>query len=120
VITQVAFFRDGGTIGFRLTEPNGVTDVYCFDYRIGSLTKGRLFLGAHHASAPEAQLVSLGDAVQEGVLTALRQYLAEPRVDAAAPDAEVLQRFEHDRFHEAIDVLERLSTHASVSRGSGA
>lgn len=73
-ITRVAKYRDGGTILIETDQ-----GVYCFDYRIDSETKGKLYKGY----PDEGNLVE-DDLLEKQLLYALTEYEDErnkPHID---------------------------------------
>jgi hypothetical protein len=74
-VADIVGFTDGGTLSVALVDPAGRKEDLCFDYRIGSATPGRLYVGAPYPTKPGAKLVPLGSKVEKDKVAILQRHL---------------------------------------------
>lgn len=98
-VAGVGEFRDGGTVSFHLVDATGRKAAFCFDFKSGSKTPGRLYMGAEHPSRPGAKLVPLRSQTEKAVLQILQSFLdrqfsrSEQKTIATLSGGEVYQRY---------------------------
>lgn len=89
-LTQIRRYRDGGSLGFALTDRNGKTLTFCVDYRIGSNTIGSMFIGAMHATYDGAQKVPIGSQTEKALRLLLKSWVDDNFTEAK--QSELLER----------------------------
>jgi hypothetical protein len=90
-VTQVRVMRDGGTVSVYLNDDVGQPLPICFNGRIGSQTRGRIYVGALQHDTPGARLVPLGDEVEHAIIKILKRCLNQEFTDR---EQEALARIE--------------------------
>jgi len=89
-LTEIQRWRDGGSLGFTLTDRNRKILTFCVDYRIGSKTKGSMFIGATHATHDGAQKVHIGSQTEKALLLLLKSWVDDNFTEAK--QSELLER----------------------------
>jgi len=89
-LTEIRRYRDGGSLGFALTDRNGKTLTFCVDYRIGSKTIGYTFIGAMHPTYGGAQKVPIGSQTEKALLLLLKSWVDDHFTEAK--QSELLER----------------------------
>jgi len=89
-LTQIRRYRDGGSLGFALTDRNGKTVTFCVDYRIGSKTIGYMFIGAMHATYDGAQKVPIGSQTEKALRLLLKSWVDDNFTESK--QSELLER----------------------------
>jgi hypothetical protein len=91
-IQEISFFRDGGTVGVRASDPQGGILEACFDGRpqlAESSYPRHVFLGGQHPSRPDARPLPLWGPEERALIDRLHAALC----DSLAPDQRrLLQR----------------------------
>ena len=55
-ILSTSRYYDGGTLAVSISDSSGCLVQFCFDYRLDSQTRGRVYLSPGGASHPEARI----------------------------------------------------------------
>lgn len=90
ILTEIQRWRDGGSLGFTLTDRNRKTLTCCVDYRIGSKTNGSMFIGATHATHDGAQKVPIGSQTEKALLLLLKSWVDDHFMEGK--QSELLER----------------------------
>ena len=115
-VAGIGGFTDGGTLAVTLVNRRGCKEAMCFDYRIGTATLGRLYIGAPHPTLPGAKLVPLGSNVEKHKIGILQRHLNRQlwpwqEWELAALDlAEVAKRKDEKTYYQyrLIKAIEKL------------
>ena len=74
IVKELLFFEDGGTTGIVL-EQDGNEVSLCFDGRLLTETPGRIYAGAAHPEADNAELLPRGSDREKELVALLQKYL---------------------------------------------
>lgn len=74
-LDEYTVWRDGGTIGYRLSDADGNHLTFCIDGKVGSPTKGSFFLGVTHADQQGAQKLDRGAGMEDLLMSYLQCWL---------------------------------------------
>ena len=83
-------FYDGGTIFAVLEDKNKKELIICFDHKIGSKTKNRIYFGDVHPTKENAELVAINSSLEKNILDALQD--AIDKIISEHEQKELLQK----------------------------
>ena len=75
-LNELHVWRDGGSLGFKLSDADQHHISFCVDGKIGSPTAGYFFLGVTHATQNGAQKLDLGCDTEKKLVSYLEAWLA--------------------------------------------
>ncbi|MFW6155033.1 MAG: hypothetical protein ACOC95_07455 [Planctomycetota bacterium] len=81
-LDEVRVYRDGGTLGVKVSTPDGTVRPASIDSRIGTSTPMRLYEGAMHPTEPAARLLPRGSRAEREWLALLTEAVKRDLTEA--------------------------------------
>lgn len=105
VVEDAWAFRDGGTVGVRLKDRDGIVLDVCLDGRMRPQREARkpyhLFVGGRHPTDPRARQLPVGGADEKTILSLLGQAVISPD----SPETQAEQRSVIEYRHRIVDKM---------------
>ena len=74
-LDELIVWRDGGSLGFRLSDASGQHLTFCVDHKIKSPTAGNFFFNVTHADQEGGQKLDLGGDAEKQLISYLQSWL---------------------------------------------
>jgi len=117
-LDELLVWRDGGSLGFKLSDAAQRHVAFCVDGRFGSSTRGCFFLNVTHATQNGGRRLDLGGDTEKTLIFYLKSWLAasfKPEQLTAILKIEDFSKLSKDEF-KARHVLRLVESRAKVIR----